>query len=33
MTDEEKVYGAYYQPDRYWTGGKAIGQLHKMMSM
>ena len=33
MTDEEKLYGAYYQPDRLWTGGKAIKELHKIMSM
>ena len=24
MTDEEKVYQAYYQPDRLWTGNKAM---------
>ena len=33
MTDEEKLYGAYYQPDRPWTGGKAIKQLNKIMSL
>ena len=33
MTDEEKLYQAYYQPDRLWTGGKAIKELHKIMSM
>ena len=22
-----------YQPDRRWTGGKAIKELHKIMSM
>ena len=33
MTDEEKLYGAYYQPDRLWTGCKAIKELHKIMSM
>ena len=33
MTDEEKLYGAYYQPDRLWTGGKAIKELHKIASM
>ena len=30
MTDEEKLYQAYYQPDRLWTGGKAIKELHKL---
>ena len=24
MTDEQKLYAAYYQPDRLWTSGKAI---------
>ena len=33
MTDEEKLYGAYYQPDRPWTGGKAIKQLNKITSL
>ena len=33
MTDEEKLYQAYYQPDRLWTGGKAIKELHKITSM
>ena len=33
MTDEEKLYQAHYQPDRLWTGGKAIKELHKIMSM
>ena len=33
MTDEEKIYQAYYQPDRFWTGGKAIKELHKITSM
>ena len=33
MTDEEKIYQAYYQPDRLWTGGKAIKKLHKITSM
>ena len=32
MTDEEKLYQGYYQPDRLWTGGKAIKELHKIMS-
>ena len=33
MTDEEKLYQVYYQPDRLWTGGKAIKELHKITSM
>ena len=33
MTDEEKLYEAYYQPDCLWTGGKAIEELHKITSM
>ena len=33
MTDEEKLYGAYYQPDHLWTGGKVIKELHKIPSM
>ena len=33
MTGEEKLYGAFYQPDRLWTGGKAIEELHKITSM
>ena len=33
MTDKEKLYGAYYQPDRLWTGGKAIKELHKITLM
>ena len=33
MADEEKLYQAQYQPDRLWTGGKAIKELHKIMSM
>ena len=33
MTDEEKTYQAYYHPERLWTGGKAIKELHKIMSM
>ena len=32
MTGEEKLYQAYYQPDRFWTDGKAIKELHKIMS-
>ena len=33
MADEEKLYQAYYEPDRLWTGGKAIKELHKITSM
>ena len=33
MTGEEKLYQAYYEPDRLWTGGKAIKELHKITSM
>ena len=33
MTDEEKLYQAYYQPDRLWTSGKAIKELHKITSL
>ena len=33
MTDKEKLYQAYDQPDRLWTGGKAIKELHKITSM
>ena len=33
MTDEGKLYQAYYQPDRLWAGGKAIKELHKITSM
>ena len=33
MTDEERLYEAYYQPIRFWTGGKAIKELHKVTSM
>ena len=32
MTDE-KLNEAYYQPDRLWTGGKAIKELHKITSI
>ena len=28
---EGKLYQEYYQPDRLWTGGKAIKELHKIM--
>ena len=31
--NEEKLYQAYYEPDRLWTGGKAIKELHKTTSM
>ena len=31
--DEEKLYQAYYEPDRLRTGGKAIKELHKITSM
>ena len=31
--DEEKLYQAYYELDRLWTGGKAIKELHKIISM
>ena len=30
MTDQEKLYQGYYEPDRLWTGGKAIKELHKL---
>ena len=33
MTDKEKLYGAYYQPDRFWAVDKAIKELHKITSM
>ena len=33
MTDEEKLYQAYYQPDHLSTGNKAIKELHKITSM
>ena len=33
MTDEEKLYQADCQPDHLWTGGKAIKELHKIISM
>ena len=33
MTDEDKLYQAYYQPDHLWTGGSAIKELHKITSM
>ena len=31
--DKEKLYQAYYKPDRLWTGGKAIKELCKTKSM
>ena len=31
--DEEKLNQAYYEPDRLWTGGKAIKKLHEITSM
>ena len=31
--DEEKLYQAYYESDRLWTGGKAIKGLYKITSM
>ena len=31
--DEEKLYQAYNQPDRLWTGCKEIKELHKIMSI
>ena len=33
MIDQEKLFQAYYQPDRLWAGGKAIKVLHKITSM
>ena len=33
MTDKEKLYQAYYQPHRLWTGNKATKELHKIASM
>ena len=33
MADEEKLYEAYYQLDRLWTGGKVIKELYKYTSM
>ena len=33
MTDEKKLYQAYYQADRLWTGNKAIKELHKIASI
>ena len=33
MADEEKLYQAYYESERHWTGGKEIKELHKITSM
>ena len=33
MADEEKLYAAYYESDRLWSGGNAIKELHKITSM
>ena len=33
MTDEEKLYQAYYETDHLWTGIKATKELHKITSM
>ena len=33
MTDEEKLYQAYYHPDRLSTGNNAVKELHKITSM
>ena len=33
MTDEEKLYQAYYEPERLWAGVKAIKELHKITLM
>ena len=33
MTDEEKLYQAYHQPDCLWTDNKAIKELHKITSI
>ena len=33
MTDEEKLYQVYYQPNRLWTGGKGIKELYKITSI
>ena len=33
MTDEEKLYQAYCQPDCFWAGGKVIKELHEIMTM
>ena len=33
MTDDERPYQAYYQVNRFRTGGKAITELHKITSV
>ena len=33
MTEEQKLYEAHYEPDRLWTGNKAVKGLHKITSM
>ena len=33
MTDKEKIYQVYYQPDRLWIGNKAVKELYKIASM
>ena len=33
MAGEEKLYRSYHEPDRLWTGGKAVKELHKITSM
>ena len=33
MADEKKLYAAYYESDRLWSGGNAIKELHKITSM
>ena len=33
MTDEKKLYQAYYEPDRLWAGNKAMKVLHKITPM
>ena len=30
LNNKEKLYQEYYQPDRLWTGGKTITELHKI---
>ena len=33
MTNEEKLSQTHYQPDRLWTGNRAIKEKHKITSM
>ena len=33
MAATEKLYGAYHQLDRLWTGGKTIKEMHKITSI